>query len=82
MIDPAEWPQILRIKLGLVAALLLLTFAHDLALGPQMKKISALQEEAGSSWAQGIVRTFSWVPRLALLLALGILVAAVVLVRS
>lgn len=81
-VDPTEWPQVLQIKLGLVGALLLLTCAHDLLLGTQVRKISAIPEGARSSWEQTIVRTSSWVPRVALLLALGALLAAVVLVRS
>lgn len=70
-------------KLGLVGALLLLTFAHDLLLGPQVRKISAIPEGARwSSWQRTMVHASSWVPRVALLLALGVLVAAVVLARS
>ena len=82
LVDPTEWPQVLRIKLGLVGALLLLTCAHDLLLGTQVRKISAIPEGARSSWEHTIIRTSSWVPRVALLLALGVLAAAVVLVRS
>ena len=80
-VDPTGWPQVLRIKLGLVAALLLLTFVHDLLLGSQMRKLSAIPTDARSSWERTIVRISSWVPRVALLLALGVLVAAVVLAR-
>lgn len=69
-------------KLGLVGALLLLTFAHDLLLGPQVRKISAIPEGARSSWQRTMVHTSSWVPRVALLLALGVLVAAVIIARS
>jgi len=81
-LDPTEWPHVLRIKLGLVGALLLLTVAHDLLLGSQVRKISALPEGVRSSWERTIVRTSSWVPRIALLLALFVLVAAVMLARS
>jgi copper resistance protein D len=69
-------------KLGLVGALLLLTATHDLLLGPQVRKISALPEGARSSWQQTMVRTSSWVPRIALLLALFVLGAAIMLARS
>lgn len=81
-VDPAKWPQALRIKLVLVGALFLLTVAHDLLLGSQVRKISSIPEDARSPWEQTIVRTSSWVPRVALLLALGVIVSAVVLVRS
>jgi copper resistance protein D len=82
LLDPAEWPHILRMKLGLVGALLSLTATHDLLLGPQVRKISALPEVDRSSWERTIVRTSSWVPRVSLLFALLVLVAAVMLARS
>jgi copper resistance protein D len=72
----------LWMKLGLVGALLLLTATHDLLLGPQVRKISALPEGARSSWEQTIICTSSWVPRVALVLALGVLLAAVAFARS
>ena len=68
-------------KLELVGALLLLTATHDLLLGPQVRKISALPEGT-RSWEQTIVRTSSWVPRIGLLLALGVFLAAVSFARS
>ena len=82
MTDPTQWPQVLRIKIGLVAGLLLLTLTHDLLLGPQVGKISAIPESARSSREQTFFRTASWLPRVALLLALGVIFAAVLLVRS
>jgi putative copper resistance protein D len=82
LLDTAEWPPVLRMKLGLVVALLFLTVTHDLLLGPQVRKISALAESARSSWQRTIVQTSSWVPRFSLLLALLVLVAAVMLARS
>lgn len=80
--DSTEWPQILRIKLGLVAVLLFLTFAHDLLLGPQLRRISAISVSARSRREQALVRFASWVPRVGVLLALGVLFAAVMLARS
>ncbi|TKB91885.1 MAG: hypothetical protein E8D41_10495 [Nitrospira sp.] len=82
LLNPVEWPQVLWMKLGLVGALLLLTATHDLLLGPRVRKISALPEGARSSWEQTIVRTSSWVPRIALLLALFVLGVAAMLARS
>jgi uncharacterized membrane protein len=82
LLNPDEWPHVLWLKLGLIGALLLLTVVHDLLLGPQVRKISALPEDARSSWEQAIVRTSSWVPRIALLLALFVLAAAAMLARS
>lgn len=80
--NPSEWPLVLRVKLGLVGALFLLTLVHDLLLGPQMSKITALTEKDRSSKERALVRTSSWVPRIALLISLGVLAAAVLLTRS
>lgn len=82
LFDPAGWPQVLRVKLALVGALVALILAHDLLQASQVRKISSIPESARSPWEQAIVRTSSWVPRVALLLALGVLFAAVVLSRS
>jgi len=82
LFDPTEWPHVLWMKLGLVSALLLFTVVHDLLLGPQLRKISDLPEGDRSSWERTIVRTSSWVPRVSLLLALFVLVAAVWFARS
>ena len=82
LLNPAEWPHVLWLKLGLVGALFLFTATHDLLLGPQVRKISALPEGTRSSWEQTIVRTSSWVPRVGLFLALGVLLAAVAFARS
>lgn len=82
VIDPAAWPQVLWIKLGLVAALLFLTFLHELLLGPRMRTLSAIPADAGSSWERLMLHAASWVPRAAMLLALGVVFAAAVLARS
>lgn len=82
VLAPTEWPHVLRIKLGLVSVLLLLTVAHDLLLGPSVKRISAMSASARSRWEQTLVRMASWVPRVGVLLALGVLFAAVKLARS
>ena len=82
LLNPVEWPHVLWMKLGLLGALLLLTATHDLLLGPQVRKISALPEGVRSFWERTIVRTSSWVPRIALLLALFVLGAAIMLARS
>ncbi len=79
--DPTRWPTVLYVKLGLVGLLLLLTVSHDLLLGPLVGQIRAIPECAQSSWEHALIRGASWVPRLSLLLALAVVVAAVVLVR-
>ena len=82
LLHPAEWPHVLWMKLGLVGALLLLTATHDLLLGLQVRKISALPEGTRSARDQIIVRTSFWVPRVGLVLALFVLVVAAMLARS
>jgi uncharacterized membrane protein len=82
VMEPTHWPSILRIKLGLAGILLLLTFMHDLLLGPQVVRISAVPEGARTAWQDSLIRTSRWLPRLSLVLALAVLWAAVLLVRS
>jgi uncharacterized membrane protein len=81
-IDMTQWPPILLVKAGLVVVLLLLTFVHDLLLGPLISRSSAKPVGAQTAWEQVLLRTSRWVPRLALAVALGVLLVAVVLVRS
>ena len=62
--------------------LLLLTLTHDLILGPRMVKILQLPAESRSRFDHALVLWSPWVARLSLLFALGVLFAAVVLVRT
>ncbi len=80
--DPASWPMVWAVKLGLVVFLLLLTLTHDLVLGPLVGKIAQSPAESRTNFEQALVLWFPWVARFSLLLALGILFAAVLLVRS
>ncbi len=82
IVDPTGWPAIVRVKLGLVALLVALTATHDLALGPRVGEIAAIPESARLAWEHMVVRGASWLPRLALLLALAVIASAVVLARS
>jgi copper resistance protein D len=80
--EPASWPLVLEIKIGLVGLLFLLTFLHDLVLGPRVSRISLVPAGTRTPGQQALMRTSRWLPRLALLLALVVLWAAVLLVRS
>jgi uncharacterized membrane protein len=82
LFEPARWPSPLGIKLVLVAALLLMTLVHDLVLGPRVRAILALQPDNRSVSDQTILTAATWLPRLALLLSLGVLFVAVMLARS
>jgi copper resistance protein D len=82
LFDPHRWPTVLRVKLGLVVVLLILTVVHDLILGPRMRTISAISDAARSPWERTLMRTSAWLPRLSLLVALAVLWAAAALARS
>jgi putative copper export protein len=80
--DPSAWPQIVRLKLGLVVVLLVLTALHDLVLGPQVSQAGAIPESSRTTWQQVVVRTARWLPRLSLLIALAVVLAAIAIARS
>src|SRR5262245_33582920 len=78
---PTIWPPVLRIKIGLVCVLLLLTVAHDLFLGPRGNPMCAIPEARRTAW-NNLLKTSRWVPRLALIVAILVVLVAVVLARS
>jgi copper resistance protein D len=80
--NPATWPQVVAVKLGLVAGLFFSTFLHDLLLGPKVSQVTAIPEAKRTAWEQVLVGSARWLPRLSLLIALAIIVAAVILARS
>lgn len=79
---PSSWPYIVRLKLALVGVLLVLTVLHDLVLGPRVSRTVAIPESSRTAWDHLVVRTARWLPRVSLLLALAVMVAASVLARS
>nr|MBI3613250.1 CopD family protein [Nitrospirota bacterium] len=81
LLAPMTWPPVVQAKLALVFLLLLLTVIHDLFLGPRVGRILGIPEESRSSRDRCLVDSSRWVPRLSLLLALGILFCAVMLAR-
>jgi len=80
--DPSGWPMVLAVKLGLVAILLLLTLTHDLIIGPRVGRIVQLPTKSRTRFDHSLVLWSPWVARFSLVLALAVLLAAVVLVRS
>lgn len=80
--DPSGWPRILAAKLGLVTILLFLTLAHDFILGPRVGQIMQLPMESRTRFDHALVLWSPWVARFSLILALAVLLAAVVLVRT
>jgi copper resistance protein D len=79
---PALWPGIVTVKLTLVALLLFLTLLHDLVFGPQVSRVSAIAESQRTTGEQVIFKSARWLPRLSLLIALAVVVAAAMLARS
>jgi len=77
-----SWPPILTLKLVLVVLLLLLTVAHDVVLSPHLSRIGALRESERTATDALLLRGSRWLPRFALLVALGVLFAAALLARS
>jgi uncharacterized membrane protein len=82
IMNPSGWPMILAVKLGLVTILLLLTLTHDLISGPRVGRIVQLPTESRTRFDHALVVWSPWVARLSLILALAVLFAAVLLVRS
>lgn len=80
--NPGSWSGVVTVKVMLVALLLFLTLLHDLVFGPQVSRVSAVPESQRTPSEQVAYKTARWLPRLSLLVALGVLVAATVLARS
>lgn len=82
LMDPTTWPPIITVKLSLIVALVLSTFAHDLVLGPSVIRIGAIPACARTKWEQRLVRSARWLPRFSLVIALAVVVAGLALARS
>jgi copper resistance protein D len=82
LMHPSTWPQIVVVKLGLVAVLFLFTFSHDLFLGQKFSRISAIPAYTRTAWERTVLASARWLPRLSLLIASAIVVAAAILARS
>jgi uncharacterized membrane protein len=82
VMEPASWPGIVTVKLTLVSLLLFLTLLHDLILGPRVSQVSAISESQRTAGEHLIFKTARWLPRLSLLIALAVVIAAAVLARS
>lgn len=79
---PTGWPAVVQIKIGLVCLLLLLTAAHDLFFGPRGNRLRAISETRSTHGNDLLMKISHWVPRLALIVGIVVLLAAVVLARS
>jgi hypothetical protein len=82
MTEPGQWPMIFAAKMGLVALLFSLTLLHDLVVGPRVRLILGTTEMERSAADRVLLRYSSLLPRLSLLVALVVMLAAVILARS
>lgn len=82
LLDPSTWPPAAKVKLCLVAALLLATGLHDFWLGPTVGRLRALPERERSPAEALQLRLAPWIARGVLILALLVLLAAVRLARA
>ncbi|SLM47271.1 conserved membrane protein of unknown function [Nitrospira japonica] len=82
IMDPSTWPSVLLVKLTLVGLLLLFTLLHDLVLGPRVLRIGSQPVATRTAQDLFLLSVSRVVPRLALLIALAVLVAAAILARS
>jgi len=80
--NPSTWSPIVRVKLGLVALLLSLTFLHDLVLGPMVSQVGTIPTSSRTLRQHLLLETARLVPRLSLLIALAVVLAAAELARS
>ncbi len=81
LLTPDAWPTVLVLKLSLVGLLFTLTLLHDIWLGPRLGFIQQRPEEARSATDRALLRWAPWIPRLSLLIALGIAAAGLALAR-
>jgi hypothetical protein len=80
--SPASWTGVVTVKLTLVGSLLFLTLLHDLVFGPKVGRVSAIPDSQRTPSERMVFKTARWLPRLSLLIGLGVLVAAAMLARS
>ncbi len=80
--DPSQWPSMFMTKIGLVTVLFTLTLLHDLVVGPQVRRILGTAEATRSARDRLLVRYSVLVPRVSLLVAWVVLLAAVVRART
>ena len=78
----SSWPPVVMTKLTLVLMLVVVSLAHDRIIGP---KVRILKQKGASELSIGEILLLRFSPllgRLTLLLGLGVLLAAVTMVRS
>jgi copper resistance protein D len=82
VMHPSSWAGIVTVKLTRVGLLLFLTLLHDLVLGPQISRVSAVPDSQRSPMEQLVFKTARWLPRFSLLIGLAVVIVAAILARS
>ena len=82
LLSPHDWPVIVHTKIALVLLLLFLTVAHELFSGRHVTRLRGMPEIAGTALGNLLIKTSRWIPRLALMVGILVLLAAAVLTRS
>jgi len=80
--SPASWSGIVTVKLTLVGLLVVLTLLHDLVFGPQVSRVSVIPESQRTTGERVVFKSARLLPRLSLLIALAVVIAAAMLARS
>jgi uncharacterized membrane protein len=82
LFEPTRWPSILVAKVCLVGLLLVTVGLHDFVLGPRTRSLLATPPNEQTGVDRIMLRWSPWLPRLAMIVALGVVLAAVILARS
>ncbi|TKB80644.1 MAG: hypothetical protein E8D45_03160 [Nitrospira sp.] len=79
LLEPAQWPAVLSVKLGLAALLLILTGTHDLLIGPRVGALVRMPPENRTRWDGILISATPWIARGSLVFALSIVALALAL---
>jgi hypothetical protein len=79
---PSTWPAVAKVKLSLVATLLVLAGLHDFWLGPKVGRLKARPDPRRSPADHLQLKLAPWLARGMLLLAMLVLLSGVILARS
>jgi uncharacterized membrane protein len=82
LFEPTRWSSILVTKVCLVALLLVTVALHDFVLGARTRSFLATPPNKQTGVDRLMLRSASWLPRLAIVIASGVVLAAVILARS
>ncbi|PJA78458.1 MAG: hypothetical protein CO149_03950 [Nitrospirae bacterium CG_4_9_14_3_um_filter_51_5] len=80
-VSPSSWPPVLLTKITLVLMLVIVSLAHDRIIGPRVRTLKSQVPSTLSPGERLLLRLSPLLGRLTVLLGLGVLWAAVLLVR-